>query len=271
MAIKRKPKLKSGVKLKKKSATTVKAKSKKSVKPLKKAKKSPAVSRTTKKTKPLKKTVAKKASAKKIVKKPAATKVAKKTAKTTKVKKTPVKKLNVASKVAKTTNSTKPPKSKEKTTKVESTMAVATKISRDRTSAGFLGIPPYKEKAGETYMNEHQRAHFRNILSSWKQALMEEADRTMTHLKHDVVNYPDPSDRASQEEEFTLELRERDRERKLIAKIDEALESIEKEEYGFCEACGVDIGVRRLEARPTATLCIDCKTLDEIREKQTRL
>jgi DnaK suppressor protein len=110
--------------------------------------------------------------------------------------------------------------------------------------------------------------HFRNILATWKKELMEEVDRTVHHMQDEAANFPDPNDRASQETEFSLELRARDRERKLIKKIEESLELVKNGDYGFCEACGVEIGVRRLEARPTATLCIDCKTLDEIREKQ---
>ena len=98
---------------------------------------------------------------------------------------------------------------------------------------------------------------------------MEEVDRTMSHMKDEAANFPDPADRASQEEEFSLELRTRDRERKLIKKIDSTMELIEADDYGYCDACGVEIGIRRLEARPTATLCVDCKTLDEIKEKQT--
>lgn len=138
------------------------------------------------------------------------------------------------------------------------------------TGTGFLGIPPYKEKKGEEYMlpDGDQQGHFRNILQTWKTALMEEVDRTVSHMKDDAANFPDPNDRATQEEEFSLELRTRDRERKLIKKIEEALERIDNNEYGFCEMCGIEIGIRRLEARPTATLCIDCKTMDEIREKQ---
>lgn len=127
---------------------------------------------------------------------------------------------------------------------------------------------PYKEKKGEEYMNPKQLEHFRQLLLSWRRELMEEVDRTMSHLKDEAANFPDPADRASQEEEFSLELRTRDRERKLIKKIDSTLELIENEDYGFCHACGVEIGIRRLEARPTATLCVDCKTLDEIKEKQ---
>ncbi len=127
---------------------------------------------------------------------------------------------------------------------------------------------PYKEKKGEEYMNEDQQEHFRNILLAWKKELMEEVDKTVTHMKDDATNFPDPSDRASQEEEFALELRTRDRERKLIKKIDESIKTIETGDYGFCETCGVEIGIRRLEARPTATQCIDCKELDELKEKK---
>ena len=128
---------------------------------------------------------------------------------------------------------------------------------------------PYQPKKGEEYMNDTQREHFRQLLLSWKRELMEEVDRTVSHMKDEAANFPDPADRASQEEEFSLELRTRDRERKLIKKIDNTLELLETDDYGFCDACGVEIGIRRLEARPTATLCVDCKTLDEIKEKQT--
>ncbi|HHO68996.1 MAG TPA: RNA polymerase-binding protein DksA [Gammaproteobacteria bacterium] len=130
------------------------------------------------------------------------------------------------------------------------------------------GIAPYKEKRGEEYMGPEQKEHFRNILNAWKRELMEEVDRTVHHMQDEAANFPDPNDRATQESEFSMELRTRDRERKLIKKIDESLLKLDNDEYGYCEACGVEIGIRRLEARPTATLCIDCKTLDEIREKQ---
>ena len=135
------------------------------------------------------------------------------------------------------------------------------------TTLGALGIEPYKEKRGEEYMNENQIAHFKAILTAWKKQLMEEVDRTVSHMKDEAANFPDPVDRASQEEEFSLELRTRDRERKLLKKIGKSIASIDDEDYGYCESCGVEIGIRRLEARPTATLCIDCKTLDEIKEK----
>ena len=117
-------------------------------------------------------------------------------------------------------------------------------------------------------MNEDQRQHFRELLLGWKQELMEEVDRTVHHMQDEAANFPDPNDRATQESEFTMELRTRDRERKLIKKIDESLQDLENGEYGYCEECGIEIGVKRLEARPTATLCIDCKSLDEIRERQ---
>ena len=138
----------------------------------------------------------------------------------------------------------------------------------DLNVSGVLDFKPYRPKRGEEYMNDGQIAHFRAILLDWKHKLMEEVDRTLLHMQDEAANFPDPNDRATQESEFTLELRTRDRERKLIRKIDEAIASLEGGDYGFCEACGVEIGIRRLEARPTASLCYDCKVLDEIREKQ---
>ncbi|MFG1487842.1 RNA polymerase-binding protein DksA [Oceanospirillum sp. HFRX-1_2] len=127
---------------------------------------------------------------------------------------------------------------------------------------------PYEMADGEEYMNDEQLEHFRQILLKWKQELMEEVDRTVQHLQEDANNFADPADRATQEEEFSLELRTRDRERKLIKKINEALSDIDEGDYGYCESCGIEIGIRRLEARPTATLCVDCKTLAEIKERQ---
>lgn len=133
---------------------------------------------------------------------------------------------------------------------------------------GGKEFAPYVEKDGEEYMSPEQLDHFKKILIAWKQRLMEEVDRTVDHMRDDATNFPDPNDRATQEEEFSIELRTRDRERKLIRKIEKTLELIENEDYGYCDSCGIEIGVRRLEARPTATLCIECKTLQEIREKQ---
>ena len=144
-----------------------------------------------------------------------------------------------------------------------------TKKKTSKSSVNILhGVAPYVISKGEEYMNEKQQEHFKLILKAWRTELMEEVDRTVSHMKDEAANFPDPSDRATQEEEFSLELRTRDRERKLIKKIDKTLVRIEEDDYGFCDQCGIDIGIRRLEARPTAELCVDCKTLDEIREKQ---
>ena len=133
-----------------------------------------------------------------------------------------------------------------------------------------LGIDfePFNPAKNEDYMSANMKEHFRTILEAWKQHLMEEVDRTVHHMQAEAANFPDPNDRATQEEEFGLELRARDRERKLIRKIESSLNHIDDGEYGYCKTCGEEIGIRRLEARPTAALCIDCKTLAEIKEKQ---
>jgi DnaK suppressor protein len=127
---------------------------------------------------------------------------------------------------------------------------------------------PYAAKKGEEYMNAKQRSHFRKILEALKAELSEEIDRTVHTMQDEATVFADPNDRASQESDMALELRNRDRERKLIKKIDETIARIDADEYGYCDSCGVEIGLKRLEARPTATLCIDCKTLDELRERQ---
>jgi DnaK suppressor protein len=132
----------------------------------------------------------------------------------------------------------------------------------------FTAFTPYEPAPGEEYMSAAQVAHFQKILGDWRNELMVEVDRTVQHMQMENVNYSDPNDRASLETDMGLELRARDRERKLIRKITQAMDRIKEGEYGYCEACGVEIGLRRLEARPTATLCIDCKTLEEKREKQ---
>ena len=206
-------------------------------------------------------------------------------------KKTPAKKTAAAKAAAKPeAKAAKKAAPKEKsaiTKKAATKPTVAAKKPRDSrakpkasapnpkttTAAGnseMSSFEPYTETKTEDYMNEAQHQHFRDILNAWKAELMEEVDRTVSHMKDEAANFPDPADRASQEEEFSLELRTRDRERKLIKKIDSTLDLIDQDEYGFCEACGVEIGIRRLEARPTATQCIDCKTLDEIKERQVR-
>ena len=132
----------------------------------------------------------------------------------------------------------------------------------------IANVEPYQLKPGEEYMNEAQLEHFKKILEAWRNQLREEVDRTVHHMQDEAANFPDPVDRAAQEEEFALELRTRDRERKLIKKIEKTLVIIEEDDFGFCNTCGIEIGIRRLEARPTADQCIDCKTLSEIRERQ---
>jgi DnaK suppressor protein len=129
-------------------------------------------------------------------------------------------------------------------------------------------FPAYKPKGKEEYMNPRQRSHFRKMLEEMKRELSQDIDRTVHTMQDEATIFADPNDRASQESDMSLELRNRDRERKLIKKIDETISRIDSSEYGYCDSCGVEIGLKRLEARPTATLCIDCKTLDELRERQ---
>ncbi len=209
-----------------------------------------------------KKAPAKKAPAKKSAAKPevAATKSAAKKAPAKKAatKKTPAKKT-AASKTSEPVAAPAAPK----------TVTDASKIARAVGSVQkFDNFKPYKPSRGESYMNDEQLEHFRQILLTWRLELVDEVSRTVSHMKDEASNFPDPADRATQEEEFSLELRTRDRERKLIKKIDSTLERIKEDDYGSCDACGIEIGIKRLEARPTATLCIDCKTLAEIKEKQ---
>jgi DnaK suppressor protein len=148
-------------------------------------------------------------------------------------------------------------------------------LPRRRSSGSLLsgpvrGFTPYQPKRGEEYMNKDQLEHFRQLLLAWKRELMEEVDRTMLHMKDDAANFPDPNDRATQESEFGLELRTRDRERKLLKKIDSALSRIDDGSYGYCEETGDQIGLRRLEARPVATLCVEAQERRELAERQFR-
>ncbi|WP_060484235.1 RNA polymerase-binding protein DksA [Pseudomonas sp. NBRC 111123] len=140
-------------------------------------------------------------------------------------------------------------------------------VEKQKTGQTMYGVEPYKETKGEEYMGESMKTHFTKLLNAWKGELMQSVDRTVDHMKDEAANFPDPADRASQEEEFALELRNRDRERKLIKKIDKTLQKIVDEEYGWCDSCGIEIGLRRLEARPTADLCFDCKEISEKKEK----
>ena len=130
------------------------------------------------------------------------------------------------------------------------------------------GVEPYVSMPDEEYMNQDQLDHFKNILVKWRESLQEEVNRTVDHMQEDASNFSDPADRATQEEEFTLELRARDRERKLIRKIEKTIARVDSDDYGFCDACGIEIGLQRLEVRPTAELCIDCKSTQEIKERQ---
>ncbi|HEC28247.1 MAG TPA: RNA polymerase-binding protein DksA [Gammaproteobacteria bacterium] len=243
----------------KKTAARKKAPVKKTASKKASAKKATAKKTVAKKKAPVKKTTAKKTAIKK--KAPAKKATAKKTAAK---KKAPVKKAT-----AKKTAAGKKTPVKKVTSKAKpkGTLAKAVKSSSDH-STPVEGFATYKLRKGEEYMNEEQNKHFRQLLRAWKMDLMQEVDRTVHHMQDEAANFPDPNDRATQESEFSLELRTRDRERKLIKKIDESIGLLDTDEFGYCESCGVEIGVRRLEARPTATQCIDCKTLDEIREKQ---
>ena len=242
---------------------------------------------------PAKKAVAKKVTAKAPAKKAAAKKVpAKAPASKTATKKTAAKapivkkaatKKPVAAKAVAKKAPAKATKSKASTTtksqKIVENKPVKKAVSRGKSSSkkvaravgnvqNFDDFKPYKPSRGESYMNEEQLEHFRGLLLHWRAELVDEVTRTVSHMKDEASNFPDPADRATQEEEFSLELRTRDRERKLIKKIDGTLERITIDDYGYCDACGIEIGVKRLEARPTATLCIDCKTLSEIKERQ---
>jgi DnaK suppressor protein len=196
----------------------------------------------------------------------------KKTAKKAASKKAATKKAPAKKAAAKKTATKKAASKKAAVKKAPAKKAAAKKTAKKKAGTTVDVQPlygePYKLKKGEEYMNPNHVEHFRNILNMWRADLMQEVDRTVNHMQDEAANFPDPNDRASQETDFALELRARDRERKLIRKIDESLDMLSNEEYGYCEICGVEIGVRRLEARPTANLCIDCKTLDEIREKQ---
>ncbi len=222
-----------------------------------------------KKKAPVKKVVAKKVVAKK---KPAPKKVAAK--KVVAKKKAPVKKVVAKKVVAKKKAPVKKVVAKKKPApkKVASKKPVPTKIVplkvKSLSQTGLKQFRSYEAKKGEGYMSKSQLNHFRGILNEWKAELSQDTDRTVHTMQDELTSHADPNDRASQESDMALELRNRDRERKLIKKIDETLRNIESQDYGYCAGCGEEIGLKRLEARPTATLCIDCKTLDEIREKQ---
>lgn len=218
----------------------------------KKASKKKTASRTKKtaaKKAPSKKKVAKKATAKKATKKKVAKKIV--------VKKAPIKKA-VAKKPPAKRKPRRPPPSRSSV--LESLAGVPS----------FRDIVAYKARRAEDYMSDDQLEHFRIKLLAWKKELMEEVDRTVHHMKDEAANFPDPNDRATQESEFSLELRTRDRERKLLRKIDSALNRIDEGSYGFCEETGDEIGLKRLEARPVATLSLEAQERRELAERQYR-
>ena len=233
------------------------------------AKKKPAKKKSAKK-KPVarKKTAKKKATKKKVTKKKTTRKVAKKKPATrkkaaTKKKATSKKRTHSARKsaVKKRVPSRKP---------VVRNVAAAPRPRRDVMSGPIHGIAPYKPKRGEEYMSDAQIEHFRKILGAWKRELIFEVDRTVHHMQDEAANFPDPNDRATQESEFGLELRTRDRERKLLRKIDSALARLDDGTYGFCDETGEEIGLKRLEARPVATLCLEAQERRELAERQFR-
>tara|TARA_B100001057_G_scaffold486990_1_gene569019 strand:+ start:817 stop:1419 length:603 start_codon:yes stop_codon:yes gene_type:complete len=179
--------------------------------------------------------------------------------------KTAVKKPTAKKSATKKT-AVKKPTAKKMATKAS---AIKTKKANSYEESQFLAsIKPYTLKKNEKYMNAKQKQHFQDILGSWKEQLQIEQDRTADKIQKNVSHFPDESDRATHEEEFTLELRTRERERKLLSKINESVEDLKSDDYGYCASCGIEIGIRRLEARPTATRCIDCKTIEEIHERQ---
>ena len=218
-----------------------------------------------------KKKAARKASKKKIAKKASKKKVAKKASKKKPAKRASKKK--VAKKASKKKVAKKP--SKKKVARKAPARKKKAPARRARSRADVLsgpihGIEPYKPKRGEEYMSQGQLDHFHKILSAWKRELMFEVDRTVHHMQDEAANFPDPNDRATQESEFGLELRTRDRERKLLRKIDSALARIEEGSYGYCDETGEEIGLKRLEARPVATLCLEAQERRELAERQFR-
>ena len=184
-------------------------------------------------------------------------------------KKTTAKKTTPKKVVAKKTTAKKTTPKKVVAKKAPVKKSATKKNVKKYEEAQFLAsIKPYALKKNEKYMNAKQKNHFMSILDSWAEQLQIEQDRTADKIQENVSNFPDESDRATHEEEFTLELRTRERERKLLSKINESIDDLKSSDYGYCASCGIEIGIRRLEARPTATRCIDCKTIEEIHERQ---
>jgi len=224
------------------------------------AKTNTVTAKKTNKKAPTKKVVIKKAPTKKLAAKKAPTKKVV-------IKKAPTKKLAAKKAPTKKVVTKKAP-TKKLAAKKAPTKKVVAKKTPQKIANNKSKIAPYKSKKNEKYMSVSMKRHFVAVLLLWKEHLLDEMQKTFNHLKTKGETYADPVDRASQEEEFAFELRTRDRERKLISKITVSLDKIKQDDYGWCDSCGDEIGIKRLEARPTATHCIDCKTLDEIKEKQ---
>lgn len=241
-------KRKTAKKVSRKKVAKKKAPARKKVAKKKASKKKTTKKKVSKKKAPARKKAVKKASKKKVTRKKASK------------KKAPARKKTVSRKKA-------APKKKAATRKAPARRARPT---GDVLSGPIHGIAPYKPKRGEEYMSDEQLEHFRNILTAWKRELMFEVDRTVHHMQDEAANFPDPNDRATQESEFGLELRTRDRERKLLRKIDSALLRIDEGSYGFCDETGEEIGLKRLEARPVATLCLEAQERRELAERQFR-
>jgi len=243
---------------------------KKAVAKKKVSKKKPAKKKAAKKKVSKKKAAPKKTAKKKVSKKKAAPKKASK--KKASKKKAPSKKVTkkVSKKKAPSKKKTVTKKTVARKTAVRKAPTGKARARGDMLSGPIHGIDPYKPRRGEDYMSDEQLAHFRDILTSWKRELMFEVDRTVHHMQDEAANFPDPNDRATQESEFGLELRTRDRERKLLRKIDAALIRIDEGSYGYCDETGEEIGLKRLEARPVATLCLEAQERRELAERQFR-
>ena len=266
---------------KKKAVSRKKAPARKKVAKKKASKKKVAKKKVSKKKTPRKAASKKKVTKKKVAKKKVAKKVSKKkpaakkkavSKKKPAAKKKAVSKKKPAAKKKAVSKKRPPLKKKVPTRKAAARKVPARRVKPrgDVLSGPIHGIAPYKPRRGEEYMSDKQLKHFRNILSAWKRELMHEVDRTVHHMQDEAANFPDPNDRATQESEFGLELRTRDRERKLLRKIDSARARIDEGSYGFCDETGEEIGLKRLEARPVATLCLEAQERRELAERQFR-
>ena len=260
VAAKKKPSKKTAAK---KKSTKKKVAKKKATK--NKTAKKKAAKKTSVKKKVSKKVSKKKASKKKVAGKKASTKKASKKRISNKTVTTTTKKKPASKKINKKVTQKAAPKARSKHT---GRLSEVNPLAVSDSDALIHGITPYRPRKDEEYMSDDQLEHFGNILNAWKQELMQEVDRTVHHMQDEASNFPDPNDRATQESEFGLELRTRDRERKLLKKIAQAMARVDDCSYGFCEETGEEIGLQRLEARPVATLCVEAQERREVAERQ---